>query len=246
MTDFHALLRFDIANSDILRDLVLRTKPPTNWVWRIDKKKKVRYNMFERSQEVATKILALPRVGHWLREWRDSAHEKTVGEVAEEMKECIEVLRSNSCWGSLSYEIDAAGIILFHLLLLERQNRIWRMAINRRVFDGALYHPVMELRLDGKYAFSEVLDSEADLPNSFLFDVKFAEALACHSHDPENKQIQVVNNVKKIERMLPMVAAWVKARPWMKSEFDLMKILAYMSELEENDVHQALFTMGWW
>ena len=101
----------------------------------------------------------------------------------------------------------------------------------------------MELRIDGKYMCSELLESEADLPEMLFEDVKFAEALACYSHDPENTEILVVAAVKKLERIMPMVAAWTEARPWLDSDF--IKTLTYVSELEDHMVIQALFTMGW-
>jgi hypothetical protein len=251
MTNFQDLLHFDIANSDMLYALVLKipriqpTKGDGGWEPTIYKKRKVRYNMFESCQEAATEILALPRVGRWLREWRDSAPE---GDVAEKMNQCVRVLSSNACWGKWrlhSYEVNVTGIILFRLLCEERPNRVWRMAIRRLIFHGALYNPVMELRIDGIYACSELLESEADHPEMLFEDVKLAEALACYSHDPENNELLVVGAIKKLERMLPMVAAWTEARPWMTMDTDFIKTLAYLSELEEDAVREALFTMGW-
>ncbi len=252
--DFQDLLHFDIANADMLYALVLRTpriqptKGDGGWEPTIYKKRKLRYNMFESCQEAATEILALPRVGRWLREWRDSAPEKTVGEVAEEMDQCVRVLSSNVCWGKWrlhSYEVNATGIILFRLLCEERPNRVLRMAIRRLIFDGALYNPVMELRIDGIYTYSELLESEADHPEMLFEDVKLAEALASYSHDPENSELLVVGAVKKLERIIPMVAAWTEARSWMTMDSDFIKTLAYVSELEEDAVREALFTMGW-
>lgn len=252
MMDFQDLLHFDIANADMLYALVLRTpriqptKGDGGWEPTMYKKRKLRYDIFESCQEVAIEILALPRVGRWLREWRNSAPEKTVVEVMEEMKEVGRLLHSNVCWGKWrlhSYETEVMAIILFRLLCTEKPNRVWRMAIRRCIFDGALYIPVMELRLDGKYACTELLESEADLPEMLFEDVKYAEALACYSHNPENTELLVVAAVKKLERIMPMVAAWTEARPWLDSDF--IKTLTYVSELEEYEVGEALFTMGW-
>lgn len=199
MTDFQAILCFDIANSEMLRSLVLNTpriqptKGDGGWEPSIYKKRKTRYNIFESCQEVATEILALPRVGRWLREWRDSAPMKTVCEVAEEMKEIERLLRDKACWrkyGLHAYEIDVMAIILFRILCVGARpsspNRIWRMAIRRRIFDEALYHPVMELRLDNMHASRDVLECESELPGDIFEDVMLAEALACYSHNPEN------------------------------------------------------------
>jgi hypothetical protein len=259
--DFQALqeiVRYDKANSEMLLDLTMRTpriqpmEGDGGWLPSLCRQNAMRYDMFSVGMKATKALLALPRVRRWLQEWRDSASQKEVSVVAEEMMSFIAHIRackydSSWVWARqylYTFEVNAMVFILCRMLCEGKPNRVWRMAIRRCVLNGALH-------MDGKYAYSIAFTCEADLPEGFLNDMKIAKVLAFSA----SQEMASIVAAKKLERIMPAVAAWTGARMAPIESADhtddevneyFLSTLIYLSGFEEEEAHSALTTLGWW